>query len=266
MPIVTRGDRIRGPLTERGGKGLFTHELEAGLRDGRLDLAVHSAKDLPARLPEELELAAFPPRADPRDTLLCEAAASLEALPAGARVLTGSLRRRAQVLARRTDLRVEPVRGNVETRLRKWRRGDGEALILAVAGLERLGLRDLPGHPLEPDAFLPAPGQGALAVQVRRDTPAAELCRRLDHPPTARAVTAERLVVVAFGGDCTLPLGAWARFDGDRLLLDAFLGAPDGTRSARAAARATTPEDAARDAVAALREAGAKEVLAALGR
>lgn len=269
VPITTTGDRIAGPLAPLGGKGLFTEELERGLLDGTLDLAVHSLKDLPVDLPDGLEIAAHPERADPRDVLVSEEAESLEALPAGAVLLTGALRRQALVLAARPDLRVEGIRGNVETRLRKWRELGAAGVILAAAGLDRLGLAaELPAHPLAPESFVPAPGQGTLALEVRAGSAAAELCRALDHPPTARAAAAERAVVAAFGGDCTLPLGAWATGGGEvpgedraAIRLVAYLATPDGARSARAGVTAASPEEAARRVVAALREAGADAIL-----
>jgi hydroxymethylbilane synthase len=223
VTLTTTGDVLPGDLSAAGGKGLFTLELERGLLDGALDLAVHSLKDLPVELPPGLEVAAFPPRADPRDVLVSELAADLDGLPPGAVVLTGSLRRRAQILLHRPDLRVEPIRGNVDTRLRKWRETGAAALVLAHAGLERLGLLDdpsLPVHALPPEVLLPAPGQGTLALETMTGSRAAALCRALEHAPTARAAAAERRLVGAFGGDCTLPLAAWARVDtgfaGDR--------------------------------------------------
>jgi hydroxymethylbilane synthase len=274
VPIVTRGDVTPGDLAAAGGKGLFTEELEAGLLAGRLDLAVHSLKDLPVTLPEGLTVAAFPERADPRDALISAAAASLGELPAGAVVLTGSLRRRAQLLALRPDLEVRPVRGNVDTRLAKRRsleEGEGRpgGTILALAGLGRLGVTGEPVHPIDPAIMLPAPGQGTLAIEVRAGSPAEAVCRELSHASSARAADAERRVVAAFGGDCTLPLAAWAREElaaggALRLRLTALLATPDGRRLARGEAVADAPEEVAARCVAAMREDGADEVLAAL--
>ena len=272
MPIVTRGDRYQGDLAELGGKGLFTEELEAGLRDGSLDLAVHSLKDLPVTLGEGLTIAAFPERADPRDVLVSETAASVDELPEGGVVLTGSLRRRAQLLARRPDLEVRAIRGNVDTRLRVWRESGAAAVVLAAAGLARLGdrlaERNLPVHPLPPEEMLPAPGQGTLALEVAAGSPAEPLCASLDHPPTARAADAERRVVAAFGGDCTLPLAAWAREDGDGggLRLTALLATPDGRRLAKGEGTGADPATAAERCIAAMRGAGAEEVLAEIRR
>lgn len=266
VPMTTTGDVVTGDLSEYGGKGLFTQELERGLLDGSLDLAVHSMKDLPVRLPDGLVVAAHPERADPRDALVSEAAGDLDGLPEGAVILTGALRRRAQILLRRPDLRVEPIRGNVDTRLRKWRDQNAGGVILACAGLQRLGLRGVPIHPVSPEILVPAPCQGTLALQVRAGSPAEELVRALDHAPTARASRAERRVVAAFGGDCTLPLAAWAREEGGRLRLTALLATPDGTLAARGDATGDDPDGLADACVAAMRESGADEVLARSGR
>jgi hydroxymethylbilane synthase len=268
VPIVTTGDVVTGDLSRFGGKGLFTKELEGGLLDGSLDLAVHSLKDLPVTFPDELIIAAHPQRADARDVLVSEDAEDLDGLPEGAIVLTGALRRRAQILMRRPDLRVEPIRGNVDTRLRKWRDTRAGGVILAGAGLHRLALLHFPVYPVPPEVMLPAPGQGTLALQVRAGGMAAPLCRVLDDPDTARSAEAERRVVAAFGGDCSLPLGAWARADGlsdgknnGHLRLTALLATPDGRHSARGEAVGATPQEAADACVAAMRENGADEVL-----
>lgn len=271
VPLMTRGDLLPGDLSKLGGKGLFTAELEAGLLDGSLDLAVHSLKDLPVGTPAELAIAAYPERADPRDVLISTLASRIAELPREGIVLTGSLRRQAQLLALRPDLDVRPLRGNVETRVRKWREAGAAGVVLAAAGLERLrggdataagALDGLPAHPLAAVEMLPAPGQGVLALQVRRGAPAEALCRVLDHPPTAAAARAERAVVSAFGGDCTLPLAAWARPEGDGLLLEALLAAPDGSDLVRARAAGREPEEVAARCIASLREAGAERVLA----
>lgn len=269
VAMETRGDRTPGMLAPLGGKGLFTEELEAQLLDGSLDLAVHSLKDLPVTLPEELVVVAYPERADARDVLVSEAASDLEGLPAGAAILTGALRRQAQVLATHPGLRVEGVRGNVQTRLRKWRERSAGGVILAAAGLARLGMDDLPAHPLDPEGFVPAPGQGTLALEVRSGSEAEELCLPLNHGATARAADAERRVVAAFGGNCALPLAAWARpapgaGDGGALTLTALLASPDGSRIARAEATAGSPEEVAAACVSAMRERGAEEILAAI--
>ena len=265
VPIVTRGDRLAGDLAAFGGKGLFTAELERGLLDGSLDLAVHSLKDLPVALPAGLAIAAFPRRADPRDVLVSTLADSLDGLPAGSVVLTGSLRRRAQILLRRPELLVAGLRGNVDTRLRRWRETGAGAVVLAGAGLARLGLlpaADLPAHPLAPEVMLPAPGQGTLALEVRRGGRAEALCAALDDAGTAATADAERRVVAAFGGDCTLPLAAWARWERPLLRLTALLATPDGRHAARGEAAGGDPESVAAACIAALLRDGAGEVLA----
>jgi hydroxymethylbilane synthase len=227
---------------------------------------VHSLKDLPVRLPEGLVVAAHPERADPRDVLVSTLATDLDGLPEGAVVLTGALRRRAQILIRRPDLRVEPIRGNVDTRLRKWRESGAGGVILAGAGLQRLAVLDIPTHPIATNILLPAPGQGTLALEVRAGGLADELCRALDHEPSRRAAQAERRVVAAFGGDCTLPLAAWARPEGTdgALRLTALLATPDGRHAAHGEAVGAHPEDVADACVAAMRENGAGEILARL--
>lgn len=264
VPMTTRGDREKGDLKALGGKGLFTEELEQGLLDGSLDLAVHSLKDLPVALPEGLAIAAYPERADARDGLISEVAEDLDGLPPGAVLLTGSERRRSQLLHCRADLRIEPVRGNVGTRLRKWRESGHAGTILAVAGIERLGETDAPVHPLDPHRIVPAPGQGILAIEVKAGGRAEPLCRALDHPPSALAADAERRIVTAFGGDCTLPLAAWARQSGDGLRLTAVLAAPDGSRISRGEGRGADPATAAADCLAAMRRDGSEALHAAL--
>ncbi|MGE5234477.1 MAG: hydroxymethylbilane synthase [Acidobacteriota bacterium] len=269
VPISTKGDRFQGDLATLGGKGLFTEELEAGLLAGELDFAVHSLKDLPVRLPAGLHVAAYPERADPRDVLVSEVASSIAELPEGAVVLTGSLRRQAQIRARRPDLVVEGLRGNVDTRLRKWRERRAGGVILAAAGLARLGISGIPSHPLDPEEMLPAPGQGILALEARAGSSADVYCRALAHPPSARAAEAERAVVAAFGGDCTLPLAAWAREaseDHGALRLSALLALPDGSRLARGEAAGDDPQAVAQECVRRLREDGADAVRAALAR
>lgn len=264
VPMTTRGDVVKGDLAAVGGKGLFTEELERGLLDGTLDLAVHSLKDLPVSLPRGLSVAAYPERADPRDVLVSEEASGLDGLEPGAVILTGSLRRRAQILLVRPDLVVEPLRGNVDTRLRKWRASKAAGVVLAAAGLARLGIEDVPAHPLSPEFFLPAPGQGTLALETRQGGPAEALCARLNHRSTAAAAVAERRVVAAFGGDCTLPLAAWAREENGGLRLTALLMTPDGRLAARGDTMGTDPAAVAEACVAALREDGADDVLARL--
>ncbi len=235
VPIRTSGDRLAtASLAEVGGKGLFVQEIDEALREGRVDLAVHSLKDLPAERPDELVLAAFPPREDPRDVLVAAAATRIASLPPGARVGTSSLRRRVQLLARRPDVAAAPIRGNVDTRLRKLHEGEYDALVLAAAGLRRLGLLDDAGTPLEMDEMLPAAGQGTLGVEARADdAETRRLAAALTDAETRTATLAERAFVRAIGGSCTTPLAAYARRTGVGLRLDAFLATPDGARTLR---------------------------------
>ncbi len=230
--IKTTGDKITDvPLAKVGTKGLFTKEIEEALQEGRIDLAVHSLKDLPTELPAGLGLAAIPEREDPRDAL---AGARLADLKSGAKVGTSSLRRVAQLKARRPDLVIEPVRGNLDTRLRKLAEGQYDAIVLACAGLRRLGWQDRIAEVLEPEVMCPAVGQGALAIETRRDGAAAEqACAGLDHAASRAAVTAERAVLAALGGGCQVPVGAHAVVDGDRLNLLAVVVMPDGTQVVR---------------------------------
>src|SRR2546425_10161150 len=212
LGVTTRGDRIVDrPLAQIGGKGLFVKELEAALEDGRADLAVHSAKDVPMRLPRGFCLAAFMAREDPRDCLVSNLSASLEALPSGSIVGTSSLRREAQLRERHPALQVQPLRGNLDTRLAKLDRGECQAIVLAAAGLKRLGLAARIRALLEPEESLPAPGQGALVIECREER--SELRERLaplDDAATSACVLAERALSRALSGDCQLPLAAYA--------------------------------------------------------
>ena len=230
--IKTTGDKITDvPLAKVGTKGLFTKEIEEALQEGRIDLAVHSLKDLPTELPAGLRLAAIPEREDPRDAL---AGARLAELKSGAKVGTSSLRRVAQLKARRPDLVIEPVRGNLDTRLRKLAEGQYDAIVLACAWLRRLGWQDRIAEVLEPEIMCPAVGQGALAIETRRDGGAGEqACARLDHAASRSAVTAERAVLAALGGGCQVPVGAHAVVDGDRVHLLAVVVTPEGTQVVR---------------------------------
>lgn len=244
VPVRTAGDRSSRPIAELGGVGWFTRELERALLEGTVDLVVHSLKDLPTETPGGLVVAATPPREDARDALVGRWP-TLDALPRGARVGTSSPRRRAQLLAYRQDLEVVPLRGNVDTRLRKVDAGEVEAAVLAAAGLVRGGWEDRIRQYLDPEVMLPAPAQGALAVQVREsDAPLVELTRQIDHPPTRAAVRAERAFLRALGGGCTLPVGALATVEGDRLCLQVRVLSEDGSRqvSARREGRPDDPE------------------------
>ena len=229
VTIRTSGDVATGSLAALGGKGLFTKEIEEALLRHRIDLAVHSLKDMPATLPAGLVLAATPPRADARDVLISAAGVGLDALPAGTRVGTSSLRRRAQLAALRPDLAVVEMRGNVDTRLRKLASGEVDAILLAAAGLERLGLQPAGLVALSPKEFVPAIGQGILALETRADDAAVRaIVAALDDPATRAAATAERAFLAAVGGDCHTPLAAYAVVDGERLSMRALVASVDG--------------------------------------
>ena len=266
--VRTRGDRIQDtPLAALGGKGLFVKELEEVLLARRADLAVHSAKDLPADLAPDTALAAFPERADPRDALVgARPGASLARLAQGARVGTGSLRRRAQLLAARADLVIVPLRGNVDTRLRKLESEGLDAVVLACAGLERLGLAARIDERIDPRAVLPAVGQGTLALQAREGEGLAADLVALDHAPTRAATLAERAFLARLAGDCNVPLAAHARVEGGEIVLAGLLASPDGARVLRADARAPCerPEEAGLSAAREILDAGGGEILAAL--
>ncbi|MGH8688086.1 MAG: hydroxymethylbilane synthase [Burkholderiales bacterium] len=268
LPLTTRGDELlEERLDEVGGKGLFVKELEQAMADGRAGLAVHSMKDVPAALPEGFRLAAILEREDPRDAFVSARHASLDALPRGARVGTSSLRRAAQVAARRPDLELATLRGNVETRLAKLDRGEYEAIVLAAAGLKRLGLEARIRALLTLEQCLPAPGQAALGVEcLAARTDVAALVAPLAHEATAACVRAERAVSLALGGSCTIPLGAYAHLEGGRIRLRALVAAPDGARFARTECEgpATEPEALGEQAAIALRAQGAESILAAL--
>jgi hydroxymethylbilane synthase len=233
--IRTTGDKIQDrPLAEIGGKGLFTKEIDEALLDGRIDLAVHSMKDVPTALPEGIVIAAMPERADPRDVLLAGAAASLAGLPAGCVVGTASLRRAAQVLALRPDLAVVPLRGNVQTRLAKLARGEVGATLLAAAGLARLGLGTAGGTPLDPAEMLPAVAQGAIGIACRADDARLRaILAPLGHPPTERCVAAERALLAALDGNCRTPIAAFAIEGPAGIELRGLLASPDGRQVAR---------------------------------
>ncbi len=268
VPLQTSGDRLRGPLQARGGKGLFVKEIEEALLAGRADLAVHSAKDLPARSVPGLVLAAVPEREDPRDALVCrEGTGSLAALRGGARVGTGSARRAAQLLALRPDLELVALRGNVETRLRKLESEGLDAVVLACAGLARLGLAGRIAERIAPETLLPAVGQGALALQTRAGDPLAGWLGALEDPRAAAELAAERAFLVRLEGDCNVPLAALAEPAGDgRLRLRGLVAASDGGRIARGEGEALLAEAARAGSLAAERvlAAGGAEILARL--
>ena len=272
LPMTTRGDQILDrTLSKVGGKGLFVKELETALADRRADIAVHSLKDVPMDLPPGFALAAVLEREDARDAWVSSRYASLAELPAGAVVGTSSLRRVVQLAALRPDLRLEPLRGNLDTRLRKLDDGQYDAIVLAAAGLIRLGAGDRIRARFEPDAMLPCAGQGALAIETRSDD-AASLDRLapMTHAPTKLAVAAERAVSRALGGSCSMPLAAHAAWQGDSLVLAAAVGHPADrsapllrTRIAGVARDERAAETLGAEAARALLAAGAAPYLAA---
>ena len=247
VPITTSGDRIQNrPLSEAGGKGLFTKEIEEALLARAIDLAVHSAKDMPTVLPDGLVIAAYPPREDVRDAFISPRHISLDALPAGAIVGTSSLRRQAQVLRRHPHLGVTGLRGNVETRLRKLEAGDADATLLACAGLNRLNLQHRITAPIEPDVMLPAVAQGAIAIEIRAgDEDTAALLGAICHEETALCVTAERAFLARLDGSCRTPIAGLATLSHGRLHLSGEILTPDGAQS-HAGRRDGLPQEAVR--------------------
>jgi hydroxymethylbilane synthase len=261
--ITTQGDRVLDrALPEIGGKGLFTQELEAALLSGEVSAAVHSLKDLPIEQPEGLKLAAIPYRAEVRDAFISATGADLDELPPGAVIGTSSLRRAAQLLARRPDLKVAPIRGNVDTRIRKILDGQYDGGILAGAGLIRLGLDVHITHWLPLDWMLPAPGQGALAVQCRStDVETVTMLEAIQDRATELATRAERTFLQALGGGCSLPVGAYACLQGDRLVLEAMAASPDGKRFLRTIFEGSDPAALGQQTAQALLERGAGDFI-----
>jgi hydroxymethylbilane synthase len=262
VPMATAGDRGASPDGSAGGvKGLFVAEIERALLEGHVDVAVHSAKDLPSEDPDGIVVAAVPERADPFDVLVT----NVGGLRPSAVVGTSSLRRRAQLARSRPDVIVREIRGNVDTRIRKLQRGELDGLVLAAAGLARLGLEVPSAVPFPLDEMVPAPGQGCLAVQARRDDQATlEVCRALDHEASRASFEAERRLMDLLGGGCALPLGAYAerREGGVRLL--AIVVRPDGSDLLWAQAEADGPEAVAQAVAGILLDAGAGAILAAV--
>jgi hydroxymethylbilane synthase len=260
--IKTTGDQLQtASLTQTGGKGLFTKEIEEALLAGQIDLAVHSLKDLPTDSPAGLTIAAVPQRANPFDAIVGERLADLER---GAIVGTSSPRRAAQLRLLRPDLRIRPIRGNVDTRLKKCHAGDFDAILLAAAGLERLGWGDEIAEIFGPEQICPAPGQGALGIQTRDQGEALNICRLLNHASSNLAVTAERAVLAGLGGGCQLPVGAFAEIDAGTLLISAVVIAPDRPLSIRSqtSGKAKDAEDLGRWIADDLLWQGAEEMLA----
>lgn len=270
VEVTTTGDKVQDrPLAEVGGKGVFTRELDAALLDGRIDMAVHSMKDVPTWLPDGIVLAALLPRGDVREVLISHKASSIDDLPEGAVIGTTSLRRQAQAMARRPDLKTTLFRGNVQTRLRKLGEGEADATFLAYAGLERLCLTEVATAILEPDDMLPAVAQGAIGVTCRADdAPMIELLAAVDHSPTRTCVGAERAMLEVLDGSCRTPIAGLAELDdGEQTIrLRGFVGWPDG-HDHWAGERMGSVADAdglARDLGAELRDAAGSTFFAAL--
>jgi hydroxymethylbilane synthase len=262
LPLSTRGDElIDQRLDKAGGKGLFVKELENAMTDGRADLAVHSMKDVPAELPPGFVLAAITAREDPRDVLVSKYK-TLGEMPKGATVGTSSLRRQAQVTERHPGLQVRLLRGNVDTRLAKLERGEYDAIVLAAAGLVRLGLEKRIAARLDTDEMLPAPGQGALGIECMAGRPeVAALLAPLADAATTTCVRAERVVSRALGGSCSLPLAAFAELRSGQIRLRALVASSDGRRVLRSEAKGTDPQRVGEQAADDLRRQGAEEIL-----
>jgi hydroxymethylbilane synthase len=259
--ITTSGDKIQNwPLAKVGGKGLFTKEIEEALLDGTIDLAVHSMKDVPTAVPKGLIIAAIPQREEARDALI---GCTVAELRAGMRIGTSSLRRSSQLLAREPGVQIEMLRGNVDTRLRKFDDGKYDAIVLAAAGLRRLGLQDRIRELFPVDVMCPAVGQGALAIETRDDNgPAQQAARSLDHPETRTAVTAERALLETLGGNCQVPVGAFAGVQSGTIHLTSVVIAPDGGRVVRDDLSGDDPVRLGDQLGQRLLNAGGREILA----
>jgi hydroxymethylbilane synthase len=265
IPIKTSGDKLfDAPLAQEGGKGLFVKEIEEALLEGRIDLAVHSLKDLPAELPLGLRLGAVMLREDPFDALVARDDLRFTELPLGSRIGTSSLRRQVQLLHRRPDLQIVPLRGNVETRLKKLDTLDLDAVVLAAAGLIRLGLQYRITERLDPELSLPAIGQGALAIEILEDDRrTAAIVDGIDHRETRLATTAERAFLRRLGGSCVTPVAAFGQIEGDSLVLTGMVASLDGKRMVKQALRgeASTPDEVGRALAEELLAAGAAGIL-----
>ena len=266
--IKTTGDKITDvPLARVGTKGMFTKEIEEALAAGRVDLAVHSLKDLPTELPPGFEIAAVPKRDDPRDVFCSRKYASIEKLPRSARVGTSSLRRQAQLKVLHPDLEIQPLRGNVDTRLAKLEAGEYDVIILAAAGLNRLGKTELIKQYISPDVMCPAAGQGALAVEVRAgDAAALQLLTFLDDSEARASTTCERALLNRLGGGCQVPIGALAEIHGGRLHLQAVVASPDGSQVLRESADGDDPVQLGESVGDTLLRSGGKAILEAVYR
>jgi hydroxymethylbilane synthase len=265
LKIKTKGDKILDvPLAKVGGKGLFVKEIEEALLDGRAHLAVHSMKDVPTQLPEGLEVGIIPEREEPTDTLLSVKYEGLEGLPQGALVGTSSLRRQSQLATLRPDLEITWLRGNLDTRLRKLMDGDYDAIILATAGLNRLGLTAPNMEILGPPNFLPAVAQGALGIEYNKaNTEVIEMLQFLDHQPTKYQVLAERGFLTGLNGGCQVPIAAWSELNGDQIRLTGFVAEVDGSRPIRKMAEGHVDNawDIGMILAGQVLEAGGKEIL-----
>jgi hydroxymethylbilane synthase len=261
--IKTTGDKITEvALSKVGTKGMFTKEIEEALADGRVDLAVHSLKDVPTQLAHEFVLAAILKREDPRDAFLSVKYGTLAELPRGARLGTSSLRRKSQLQILRLDLEIVPLRGNVDTRVRKLEAGEVDAMILAAAGLTRLGLDRYIRYRMPVEFICPAAGQGALAIEIRReDHETRKLLAFLDHPPTRLAVECERALLVGLGGGCQVPIGAFAEINGREITLSAVVGRPDGSEALREKLSDIDPIKLVAQVLERLKQRGAEKIL-----
>ena len=265
VTVTTQGDANQTAPLAGMGLGVFVKEIERRLETGEIDMAVHSLKDMPTVLPEGMALGAVLERADPRDALVSHLGKTLADFPAGAKIGTSSPRRQAQIAERRPDLDIVPIRGNVDTRLRKAAGEECDGTVIAVAGLDRMGMADVITEYLSPEEFVPPPGQGAMAVEIRADDErTAAVVASADHAPTTAAVTAERSFLEALGGGCQVPVGAYAEADGgDSLQLTVFMAALDGSTTYRATVRgvASDPAGLAAGGWEKLREQGAAGLL-----
>jgi len=265
VKIKTKGDKILdSPLSEIGGKGLFVKEIEDALLRKEVDVAVHSVKDIPTELPDGLKLSVFPKREDPHDAFISKDFKTLADLPEGSSVGTSSLRRSAQLLHMRPDLHIVPLRGNVDTRLRKLESGDFQAIILAAAGIKRLGLSARINHIIPSDDLLPAIGQGALGLELRENDKIGNLLQFMNHKPTEVAVRAERAFLKDLEGGCQVPVAAYGRLSGDSLILKGMVADLDGSRIIKDEVRGQkdNPEDMGISLARRLLSSGADEILA----
>lgn len=265
VPITTDGDRHKNAPLLSMERGMFVKEIELALLNGEIDFAVHSAKDLPSSLPDGLVLAAFTEREDPRDVLVSRLGLPFDDLPQGARLGTSSPRRTAQLKARRPDIKVLPIRGNIDTRLEKVRGDEYDGVVLAASGIIRLGRQDEITEYFSPELCLPDTGQGALAIEVRAESAATiDMLAMIDHWPTSAAVKAERAFMESVGGGCKVPVAAYAQLDGDDLAISAMAAIPDGSRVFRVHLTHTAddPISAGQRVAESLMNTGAREIIA----